>query len=480
MVRPKKQPRMAKEPVASSSRSQTPPDEFHATETPPDEFDATETPGLIPSPSPRTGNSDERALQPPEETGRHQHPELIVCEIDRQIELLQEQRRKAIQEIDIATNMGNDTSSSTNPSTGSTVVVPTEAITQIFANIRNEDKSIPRFSGGVLDWPVFIRKYKKTTKEFKISDDVNRNRLDKALHGDARNLVLEWLPYACLVDNMIQKLEDLYGGRDNIELAAAEALRNIENLHPQLKNIARFTLQVTKVQLMLKLCGLENQARASLTQMVKLMPVTERINWAKHQATANRNGRASLDDFVEWLNEIRVASMVEGTSESRVERRPTGRDNHRYEPYNTNTRNRDEKRRGNDYKPYRPSYAENRYQQDAYRYSEDRRANKSRALFELRDQRSPKRQEIDAPNRQMFGNDNTRGQRQRPNREVDSIDPQTVRCLLGCSTTHSFNDCPVFQGIKTSEERFDTIRIHKRCPYCTGNHFLWGCDKKSQ
>lgn len=140
-----------------------------------------------------------------------------------------------------------------------------------------------------------------TTKEFTIKPVANQKRLDKALSGEARQLVKDMLPHACFVNEIIATLSKKYGGKNSINLAIADNIKNIEPLHSELNNIGKFTLEAKKVLLMLKQGGSAINETTTLTRLVLLMPPTQRCNWVQSSFHGTAEAKGTLEPFVRWL-----------------------------------------------------------------------------------------------------------------------------------------------------------------------------------
>jgi Protein of unknown function (DUF1759)/PHD-finger len=75
-------------------------------------------------------------------------------------------------------------------------------------------RDLPLFHGTVKDWPYFLSVYNQTTVAASIDDDTNVGRLDKALSGEARELVLDQLTLGRRPSEIIDILQRRYGNKD--------------------------------------------------------------------------------------------------------------------------------------------------------------------------------------------------------------------------------------------------------------------------
>jgi hypothetical protein len=75
-------------------------------------------------------------------------------------------------------------------------------------------RDLPSFYGSLKDWPYFLAVYNRTTAAASIDDETNVGRLDKALSGEARELVLDLLTLGRRPSEIIDMLQRRYGNKD--------------------------------------------------------------------------------------------------------------------------------------------------------------------------------------------------------------------------------------------------------------------------
>lgn len=370
-----------------------------------------------------------------------------LADIDEEIEELQRTRRRALLEETPSSSSVGCGSGSMGPIEEASITMPVEAMGQILTKFRNEDKTIPTFHGSVLDWPIFVKKYRDTTEEFKITDDANQKRLDKALKGEAREMVRELLNNACLVEDVMELLQDAYGGEDNVYEAVTNAVTDLKPLQADLKNIISFSIGVKKIQRMLRQCEIPRPAgKDILLKIVKMLPLTERRMWALFLKAIGREESGNIDEFVKWLGELKYQCKVTGIPEESKEgkRRTTeeSRNSSRYQHY--------EKKRPTQpyYKDHFNSRAEeNRREPDVTHYN--RHGQRRKELTQEDNRSNP--------------------------RVMTNIHTNNERCVIkGCNETHRFADCPKFNSL-SQPGRFRLIQEHHRCPVCCERHIFKLC-----
>lgn len=326
----------------------------------------------------------------------------------------------------------------------SSITIPIEAVSKLLAKFRNEDKTIPTFYGSVLDWPLFIKKYRDTTKEFEITDDANQKRLDKALKGEARELVHTFLHNACLVDDVIGLLEAAYGGEENVVGAVTEAVKNMNMLQTDLKNVIPFTIEIKKVQLMLKQCN--SPGREILWRIVKLLPLTERRMWALYLKNVDKTKSATIDDFMRWLWELKAQCKVTGIHEE-IRHGQRRRPGQLYQNYEMDWVNKKHNAVN-----YERRIRKNYHGLDAMDYNDDMQQHQAHNY-------ATRRPSI-------------------PRIMTNRIEDKGC-VIMGCNDEHQFTDCPKFK-FASQPVRFHLIRKYLRCPVCCGKHSFKQCPANRQ
>ena len=129
-----------------------------------------------------------------------------------------------------------------------TTTIPVEILTELARNLRPLDTTLPPFRGDALDWPLFIKRFRTSTAESQISDEVNLNRLNAAPRGPARDLVRSLLYHPCYVYHIIELLGHTYGSKRSEEEAALAMAMEIKPMRMDLENVAQFHLNVMKIQ----------------------------------------------------------------------------------------------------------------------------------------------------------------------------------------------------------------------------------------
>lgn len=197
-----------------------------------------------------------------------------------------------------ATRTSNGRSPSSIPS------VPVAAIAKIMRQLKPDNRKLPKFRGDVLEWPLFIKKYRRTTRELQIDNEENRERLEGALQGRAKRLVRDKLRDACLVERAIATLEQEYGGTKNLMKAALERVRKVKRLDADLRHINKFVRDSLKIELIVRECHSDGMEEALLNLMVDLLPGNAAGEWRNYQREINKPNAGSFTDFVDCIQRL--------------------------------------------------------------------------------------------------------------------------------------------------------------------------------
>lgn len=190
-------------------------------------------------------------------------------------------------------------------SSGSSLMIPVDAVAQLYRQIRNDDRPLPSFGGDVLEWPGFIDKYRRTAKDQDITDDVKRDRLDKALYGDARRLVQYKLHTTVFLDEVIEELEEEYGGADAVIKTVMSHVKKVRRLDSKLTRIGEFVNDTLRLQKMVQLCKINSLELPILLILKEYLPTVALMRWGDYQRQIGRPEQGSLKDLVDCMTRIK-------------------------------------------------------------------------------------------------------------------------------------------------------------------------------
>lgn len=357
--------------------------------------------------------------------------------------------------------------------------VPVEAMVTLLKQIRSDTKPLPRFRGDVLEWPAFIEEYETTTFDQKISDSVNRDRLDKALAGEARLIVHAKLKSTCFLHIVIDQLRRRYGGKDNIIKAAIARVEKVQRLNTNLSRINKFVLDALSIQWMTQQCKVDGLEATLLIKMLDLTPSLIRLKWGDYQREIDKDESGNFEDFVNLLKRVEREANMDDFEPENYERVSRRSDNYteRYHPY---------------------EYKEDKNRVRRYHFRVDRESSRTppRVMHTRRDTVHPSRS-TDRSNSREYHRQGDNQSRRSSGDETRSPDHKSgnhhdksvhrvmtvqadnqgqgeSRCLNRCEEMHGVLDCPKFNKLKHME-RNDFLKKHRVCLYCAGKHMVKEC-----
>lgn len=352
-------------------------------------------------------------------------------------------------------------------------MMPVDAVTQMITKFRHEDRSLPSFRGSVLDWPLFIRKFRKTTEEFNISDDANHKRLDKAIRGGARDVVRDLLRNPCFVNEVIEVLEATYGGEDNISAAIMKQLVEMKPLQSSLHNLVPFSYEVAKVRRMIQQSGSDCVKQEAMRKLSLLIPRQQQQAWDIQLQVMGKTDKPSIDDFANWLAHLKTICKVY----------TTGGDNN-----NKTERNRASESRLH----FRNAWPQRRRPNRTNHPYEAQPTQRDAPAGDRRTARYNRFYGDNTPNAEGDGRYAIRGAPNGPWRPTRDTNVPMIanqrrlqnghgedHCEQGCGDQHRLEDCPKFKN-GTQPERFRIIRSLRRCPCCCGKHSISICPTRQQ
>jgi hypothetical protein len=126
-------------------------------------------------------------------------------------------------------------------------------------------KDLPSFHGTLKDWPYFLSVYNRTTAAASIDDDTNVGRLDKALTGEARELVLDQLTLGRRPSEIIDILQRRYGNKDALLRHLASNLIEFPRIESTKDpSLRRFAVAIKTYVAQLRTMKLQEELNSSL------------------------------------------------------------------------------------------------------------------------------------------------------------------------------------------------------------------------
>uniref|UniRef100_A0A182HML5 Uncharacterized protein n=1 Tax=Anopheles arabiensis TaxID=7173 RepID=A0A182HML5_ANOAR len=185
--------------------------------------------------------------------------------------------------------------------------IPALNQSQLYARQGNL-RDLPPFSGRPEEWSTFVSNLERTTIMYGYTDEENIERLSKALHGKAREMV----GHRLTANNLPQIMNVLRRHFGRPEIIVQSLIRKIRQLPvPRLERIETlisFGNTVQEMAAMITSSGLfEYSYNVTLLQeIVEKLPPILRRDWSHHRL---RLGVPTIEDFSRWMEtELEAAS----------------------------------------------------------------------------------------------------------------------------------------------------------------------------
>ena len=167
---------------------------------------------------------------------------------------------------------------------------------------RTTSKELPRFDGRPEDWATFISAVRATTAECGYSDTENMNRLQKALHGKARECVHAMLALPQNVQAVIKALELRFGRPDTVVQALVDKANRaqpiLEGDFQSLIDLANTIRNLVTTMEILDSKG--HLGNPHLRQeLVSKLPNSLKLQWGEYAAAKDHS--VTLADLATWM-----------------------------------------------------------------------------------------------------------------------------------------------------------------------------------
>lgn len=124
-------------------------------------------------------------------------------------------------------------------------------------------EDLPKFSGGWKEWPLFIAAYERDLESVTMTERRKLARLEKALSGEARELVLGRLTYSKKADEVIDALRHEYGRSDVAAKRLTEEMLKIPSLtHQSRESLKELSVKVSTFALQMGALNRESELKS--------------------------------------------------------------------------------------------------------------------------------------------------------------------------------------------------------------------------
>lgn len=169
--------------------------------------------------------------------------------------------------------------------------------------LRQGAKDLPRFDGNPEDWLMFSTQFWRTTREGQFSMDENLSRLQRSLHGPARECVRSLLVLPQCVDEIMQTLHERYGRDEFIIKGLINKTRRVVSPRDdQPQSIIEYATIVNNMVVTLKSLGRYDylQNPQLLEDIETKLPPMLSMLWSNAMMGMQRY---TLDNLNNWLHQ---------------------------------------------------------------------------------------------------------------------------------------------------------------------------------
>ncbi|XP_061393150.1 uncharacterized protein LOC133328620 [Musca vetustissima] len=178
--------------------------------------------------------------------------------------------------------------------------------TQFFAR-QSFSKDLPHFNGDPREWPIFISAFEQSTNAAGYSNEENLIRLQKCLHGKARDAVRNCLMLPDMVPDIIRTLKMYFGRPECVLKSLIDDIRKMILPKGKLEALIEFAFAIKNMCATIRASKLDDYIMnpTLLQELVEKLSPDMMIQWALHSKDKQR---PTLIDFSDWLYIIAEAT----------------------------------------------------------------------------------------------------------------------------------------------------------------------------
>lgn len=168
-------------------------------------------------------------------------------------------------------------------------------------------RDLPAFNGDPKEWAIFISAFDQSTRVAGYSNEENLIRLQKCLHGKARETVRNCLIVPDMVSDIIRTLKMYFGRPECVLTSLIEEVRKISLQKGKLEALVEFAFAVKNICATIRASKLDDYFinPTFLQELVDKLPSDTLLQWAIFSKDIVR---PNLLDFSDWLYNIAEAT----------------------------------------------------------------------------------------------------------------------------------------------------------------------------
>lgn len=205
-----------------------------------------------------------------------------------------------------ANNQNNNMNTLTATNVNTTTNDRNISTSQMFAR-QSFSKDLPTFNGDPREWPIFISAFEQSTSVAGYSNDENLIRLQKCLHGKARDAVRNCLMLPDMVPDIIRTLKMYFGRPEYVLKNLIDDLRKMSLPRGKLESIIEFAFAIKNICATIRASKLDDYLTnpTLLQELIGKLSPDMMLQWAMHSKDIHR---PNLIDFSDWLYTIAEAT----------------------------------------------------------------------------------------------------------------------------------------------------------------------------
>nr|CTR11689.1 polyprotein [Calliphora vicina] len=178
--------------------------------------------------------------------------------------------------------------------------------TQLVAR-QSISRDLPAFNGDPKEWAIFISAFEQSTRVAGYSNEENLIRLQKCLHGKAREAVRNCLILPDMVPDIIRTLKMYFGRPECVLTNLINEVRKLSLQRGKLESLVEFAFAVKNICATIRASKLEDYLTnpTLLQELVDKLPTDTLLQWAMFSKDI---ARPNLLDLSDWLYGIAEAT----------------------------------------------------------------------------------------------------------------------------------------------------------------------------
>ncbi|XP_075150728.1 uncharacterized protein LOC142224831 [Haematobia irritans] len=178
--------------------------------------------------------------------------------------------------------------------------------TQLMAR-QSISRDLPLFNGDPKEWPIFFSAFEQSSRIAGYSDEENLVRLQKSLHGKAREAVRNCLMLPDMVPDIIRTLKMYFGRPECILKNVIDEVRKISIQRGKLETLIEFAFAVKNICATIRASQLNDYLNnpTLLQELVDKLPSDTVLQWAMYSKDI---ARPNLMHFSDWLYTVAEAT----------------------------------------------------------------------------------------------------------------------------------------------------------------------------